>query len=379
MSVVTLKAVGDLMLGGNVGQKIKHQGADYLFDPIRSTLSDADITIGNLECPLTDRGNPDTSKKFAFRGPIGSAASLKKANFSVVVLANNHVMDYGPIGLYDTMNELKKAGISPVGAGSNFEEACRPLILDVRGMKIGILAFSYATRARRNQPGCCPFDPEFMAGLIRRTRSNVDSLVVSIHYGLEYVDYPNRSAISLFRRAVESGANLVLGHHPHVVQGIESYKNGLIVYSLGNFVSGFSDQELRGLYYSNTALALYTNDPPSVSDMRPIQSFILHCELDGNGVSSHTVIPVKSDDRFQVWPMDETEGAVFLEKMKRLSERLSFPDDTIFDQMEMLMERCNRDYLGKIKLSSLASRITRFRPRHLRMMIPFIKAKLGRI
>jgi poly-gamma-glutamate synthesis protein (capsule biosynthesis protein) len=188
-------------------------------------------------------------------------------------------MDYGPLALYDTMSILEKHGISHMGAGKNLEEACKPLIYEIKGLKVAFLAFTYAYLAKKKRPGCCPCDLDFIQKQIRAVKHTVDLVIVSIHTGIEYVDYPDRYTISLFRGAVDAGANLVLGHHPHVVQGLEMYGNALICYSLGNFITPQADEEVREKTYKTTALAYFTDHPPEVDDLRTTETFILQCKL----------------------------------------------------------------------------------------------------
>src|SRR5437879_3791417 len=125
--MITLNAVGDIMLSYKVGEKIALKGADYLFHNVRHIFSEADFNIGNLECPLSDRGEvyiPDN--EYIFRGSPSCAKSIKDTGFNILCLANNHIMDYGPLSLYDTMSLLEKHGISHIGAGKNLKEASKP-------------------------------------------------------------------------------------------------------------------------------------------------------------------------------------------------------------------------------------------------------------
>src|SRR5262245_10433854 len=299
--MVTLNAVGDIMLSDKVGEKIALNGADYLFNKISHILYEADINIGNLECPLSYRGEIyNYNKEYSFRASPDCAKSLKDAGFNILCLANNHTMDYGPLALYDTISVLEKQSISHIVAGKNLEEACKPLIYEIKGLKIAFLAFTYAYSAKKKRPGCCPCDLNFVQKQVSLVKHTVDLVIVSIHYGIEYVDYPGKHIISLFRGAVDAGASLVLGHHPHVVQGLEIYSNALICYSLGNFIDCYADEEVREKSYKNTALAYFSNHPPEVNDLRTIETFILQCKLDSKGVTDYKLIPIKSKKDFQL-------------------------------------------------------------------------------
>lgn len=372
---IVLKAVGDIMLGRKVNEKICKHGADYLFDNVRSLLSSADFTIGNLECPLSDRGNPYIPKDFIFRASPGCADSLKKAGFNIICLANNHILDYGSLALFDTISALERVGISYMGAGENLERTCKPLIFETKGLKIAFLAFTYAYTARKDKPGCCPCDPRLIQKQIKLVKPQVDLVIVSIHHGVEYVDYPNRYIISLFRGAADAGANLVLGHHPHVVQGLETYRDSLIVYSLGNFIFDYSDIEIRRTSYQKTALAYFTNHPPNTNDMRTTKSFILQCKLSKKGVDSYELIPVKANQDFQPIIMNKQESQDFLKRVQEISSKFSNLDDPIWDEMDDLWRECKEYSLRNTKFSTIIKEIHRIRLKHIKMIPAFLKAK----
>lgn len=372
---VVINAVGDIMLAGKVGDRIVQKGADYLFDSVRNVLSQADFTIGNLECPLSHRGEPSIRKDFVFRAPSESARALRKAGINIACLANNHIFDYGPLALFDTISALKQAGIYCVGAGKDLKEACAPLIFRIKDLKIAFFAFTYASNAKRNRPGCCPSNLKFIQKQIKLIRTNADLIIVSIHHGIEYVDYPNRYIMSLFRGAADAGADLVIGHHPHVVQGLETYKGALIAYSLGNFISDYPDMNVRKESYQKTALAYFTPHPPDINDMRTIRSFILQCQLSSKGITDYELFPVKNKKNFQAVIMEEQESQNFLEKVYKISERILHVEDPVFDEMDNLLTKCKTLNLQSISFKDLIMRLPRFRFRHFRLIISFLRAK----
>jgi Bacterial capsule synthesis protein PGA_cap len=376
--MITLNAVGDILLADKVGEKIALNGADYLFHNVCHIFSEAEFNIGNLECPLSDRGEVYTHKEYLFRASPDCAKSLKDAGFNILCLANNHIMDYGPLALYDTMSILEKHGISYVGAGKNLEEACRPLIYELKGLKIAFLAFTYAYSAKKRRPGCCPCDLNFIQKQIKSVKCTVDLVVVSIHKGIEYIDYPDRHTMALFRGAVDAGANLVLGHHPHVVQGLEIYSNALICYSLGNFITPHADEAVREKTYKTTALAYFTNHPPEVDDLRTIETFILQCKLDAKGIIDYKLIPVKSKEDFQLIMMHGYESQTFLERVKEISKKISQRDDAIFDELDFLLKKSKIYNLQKMRLKDIILNIFYLRPRHFKLLIPLLKAKLSK-
>jgi len=376
--MITLNAVGDIILSDKVGEKIALNGADYLFHNVQHVFSGAEFNIGNLECPLSDREEVYIDKEYLFRASPDCAKSLKDAGFNILCLANNHIMDYGPLALYDTMSVLEKYGISHVGAGKNLEEACKPLIYKLKGLKIAFLAFTDAYSAKKRRPGCCPVDPNFIQKQIRVVKRTADLVVVSFHTGIEYIDYPDRGTISLFRGAVDAGASLVLGHGPHVVQGLEIYSNALICYSLGNFITPQADKAVREKTYKTTALAYFTDHPPEVDDLRVVETFILQCKLNSKGVVDYKLIPVQSEKDFQLIMMDGYTSQAFLKRVEEISEKIFQQDDVIFDELDFLIKKSEIYYLQKTGLKDILLNIPHIRPRHFKLLTPFLKAKLSK-
>ncbi len=376
----TLSAIGDIMFTDKVISSCGTGGADDLFQHTRSILLKSDFTIGNLETPLSNRSAlvAHPGKAFVFCAPQEFARSLRFGGVNIVSLANNHMMDYGLPALSDTMQTLQSHGVLYTGAGRDLAEASRPLICEAKGLKIAFLAFTYAFPAKKNAPGCCPCNLVFMQKQIRAVKESGHLVIVSIHHGIEYVDYPNRYIMSLFRGAADAGANVVLGHHPHVVQGLEVYKNTLIVYSLGNFISDYSDKDVRRESYRRTALTYFTAHPPDINDLRTTETFILTCTLHRNGLSDYTLTPVKSGQDYQALLMDEQEAEIFLNRVKVLSDKFSDPDDPVWDEMDDLAKQCEILNLQKIRFQDIFSRVLYLRPRHFKLAPRFLKTKLSR-
>lgn len=347
---------------------------------MRPLLLKSDFTIGNLETPLSNKSAliAHPGKAFVFRAPQEFARSLRFGGVNIVSLANNHIMDYGLPALSDTTHSLRAHGVLYTGAGRDIAEACRPLICEANGLKVAFLAFTYAFPARRNAPGCCPCELRFMQKQIKAAKEAGHVVIVSIHHGIEYVDYPDRYVRGLFRGAADAGASVVVGHHPHVVQGLEIYKNALIAYSLGNFISDYSDEEVRRESYQRTALAYFTTHPPAVSDVRTIETFILTCVLDRNGFSDYKLTPVKSGPGYQALPMEKPDAEVFLNRVKSLSDIFSHPDDPVWGEMDALREKCEGASLRDLGLGEVLAKVWRLRPHHCRLAIPYLKAKLAK-
>jgi poly-gamma-glutamate capsule biosynthesis protein CapA/YwtB (metallophosphatase superfamily) len=239
---IILNAVGDIMLAGNATATFTRTGYDFPFAATCQTLKTADINIGNLEAPLTENGTEFTGKKFRFKTSPKAAAALKRAGFTVLTLANNHMMDFGSTGLRETLRQLDSENIAYTGAGCNLAAARQPAMLSLKGSKIAFLAYSLTLPtefyAKKHQPGTAPGFATFYREDIIKSKAAADYVVVSFHWGAEKSTRPKAYQIQAAHRAIDAGADLILGHHPHVLQGIERYKKGIILYSLGNFAFG---------------------------------------------------------------------------------------------------------------------------------------------
>jgi poly-gamma-glutamate capsule biosynthesis protein CapA/YwtB (metallophosphatase superfamily)/outer membrane protein assembly factor BamB len=236
---VELVAVGDLMLSRTVEERTEVYGSTYPFEAVAELLRGADIAVGTLECPLTVNGDP-IDKRFLFRAHPRNADALAWAGFDVLNLATNHVLDFGQEGFEQTLEALRGAGLPYVGAGLSSEEAHAPVVKEVRGRRIAFLAYA-ATRWKGSQevPTSELISFAELATIredVQRTKQLADLVVVIMHLGTEYQLQPDDEQLAVSRAAIDAGACLVIGHHPHVVQETAVYHGGFIAYSLGNFV-----------------------------------------------------------------------------------------------------------------------------------------------
>lgn len=238
----TLAAVGDLMLGNRTEPFLKQFGPDYPFTEVMPFLGQADVVIGNLESAISTRGKAVENKKFTLRaGPL-AAKALNEGNIRVVTLANNHSMDFGPLALKDTLAILDEHGILYTGAGLDLDDARSPAVLRIKGKTVAFLSYSLTFPleffASANRPGTAPGYAEYIKADIEKVRPMANIVVVSFHWGAELMTAAKDYQIELGRQAIDWGADVVLGHHPHVLQELEVYRGRLIAYSLGNFVFG---------------------------------------------------------------------------------------------------------------------------------------------
>jgi poly-gamma-glutamate capsule biosynthesis protein CapA/YwtB (metallophosphatase superfamily) len=240
-ALVTLMAVGDLNFHNIDGRVIANP--DYPWAGTKEVLKTATILMGNQEVPFSDRGAIYAEKQWTLRANPKSVAGLVAAGFDVVTLANNHMMDYGPLALEDTLFTLKKAGIAYTGAGMNRAEARQPAFLTApNGKRFAFLAYSLTFPevfwATANRPGTAHGNPAHFPDDIGKAKEQADFVIVSFHWGKELQFYPSDYQKNYGKRSIDAGADLVIGHHPHVLQGLEVYKGKLIAYSLGNFLFG---------------------------------------------------------------------------------------------------------------------------------------------
>ena len=218
-------------------------------------LRAADLRIVNCECALTDAGEPVWKSGAVFKGRPRHVAGLTAVPFEVACLANNHVFDYGLRGFKETLDVLRRNGIRTVGAGLTRDEALSPLTAAVGKTRLAIFNFGEGEdlTGSRGGPGVSGWEVSEIAARVRRAKARGDLVVVVAHAGLEYVPFPPPYVVEAFRALSDAGADCVVGHHPHVPQGLEVRRGRLIAYSLGNFVFW----QPGDLYYRRTGFVLH--------------------------------------------------------------------------------------------------------------------------
>ncbi|HID55875.1 TPA: CapA family protein, partial [Candidatus Poribacteria bacterium] len=299
---LTLVCVGDVMLSRGVGDRIESFGPEYPFEKVKALLSSADITFANLECVIGSDGDPLPEKEIRFRAVPEAVEGLMGAGIDVVSLANNHSFDYGRKMLFEMMDILAHSRIAYVGAGFDELSASRPAYLSVKGYRVAFLAYSWdfflTVKAGRDKPGVTVLAEEKLKEDLLRARRWADLIVVSVHWGWEYLDRPTERDRKAARLAIDLGANLVVGHHPHVVQGIERYRGGLICYSLGNFI--------------------FDQHPP-----RSREGVILRCSFRNGKLEKAELIPVEIDPKeHRPYPVTDLKAFSILSRIKRLSGKM---------------------------------------------------------
>jgi poly-gamma-glutamate capsule biosynthesis protein CapA/YwtB (metallophosphatase superfamily) len=305
---VVLLAAGDLMLDRGVAAQQARHGADHPMREVRGLLGEADLALANLEGPITESSTqPCLQKEFSFRFAPSSAPLLRRSGLRLLSLANNHVLDCGRPGLIDTLRALSAAGLQGFGAGLDAARARAPLRVEVRGVRLAFVGFTRflpeSLVLHDDAPGVAFAAPEAIRSAVAAARTGADVVVVSFHWGHERSTRPDDHQLELARLALEAGADVVLGHHPHVLQGLRLLRPSvagrgarLVAYSLGNFV--FDQRYEAGR-----------------------QSLLLRCELDRRGLRAARLVPLRLEAG-QPRPATGEDRAATLRRLAELSAEL---------------------------------------------------------
>lgn len=257
-------------MGNGVRSVLEKKGHEYLFQNVAHIFRGSDIVIGNLEVIHSDVGREERRlESEEFRGMPCSIPYLKLLGFSVLGVANNHCMEHGAEAFDDTVAMLRQNGIFPSGVKSD-DGTCIPFEVEKDGVRLTLL--SYSMRPENYYKGAVRYtlsNERKILDEVERCRSKTDILIVALHWGEEYMDYPSPRQVRFAHRLVNAGVHLILGHHPHVLQGIEHYGGGVIAYSLGNFVFDMWQSETR-----NTIILKANFLQKSVANIEIIPAFI---------------------------------------------------------------------------------------------------------
>jgi poly-gamma-glutamate synthesis protein (capsule biosynthesis protein) len=257
--IIKLFFVGDMMLTRGVESSVnKNFGGDFskLFENL-DELKSVDILFANLEGDVSDVGN-NVGSKYSFRMNPTVLPALKNAGFDIVSFANNHIGDWNVSAFKDTLKRLDEIGILKTGAGVDKNDAVNPTLIESKGTTFGFLGFSDVgpnwMEAKEGTAGILLASDPNLLEIIKNAKTKCDILIVSFHWGEEYKTTHNKRQEELAHTAIDNGADMIIGHHPHVMQDIEEYKGKPIVYSLGNFIfdQKFSKDTMRGMLYSTT-------------------------------------------------------------------------------------------------------------------------------
>lgn len=309
---ITIAAVGDVNLADYVRPQTALHGPLWAFEPCLSALK-ADLLFGNLECVTFRSPWPaePANLRESFHLPWSEALGLAEAGFSVLNLANNHILDYGPDKALETAEFCTQHGIAPIGFGVDPVDARQPAVFQRRGVGVAFLGYVEDVPGLRRQvtPGPAYIcEQNIVEDIATAKAAGADIVVVSLHTDMEFADHPAPHRLDLSRRLIGAGADILLGHHPHVPQGIEEYRGGLIVCSLGDFVFPVAGDP-------------YLEGGSPWTD----KSFILRIRASRSGYQSHEIVPVRIESRGRPVPMSAAEAGELLARHRRLSRDLSDP------------------------------------------------------
>lgn len=299
-TILSFHFAGDMIFSGKVEGILSQKGYDYPFKYVEELFKKDDLTLANLETPVTTAGVGATNKQYVFKSSPKALDALKKAGMDGVSLANNHILDQGVSGLLDTLTHLDESKIQYAGAGKNADEAYAPEYFTRQGVKIALVAVSRVAPdtdwfAAKGKPGVAQvYSPEVALKSIKTARKNADIVIVMAHWGEERMLLPNVKQTQLAHQFVDAGADLVIGSHPHVLQGLEQYKGKWIAYSTGNFI--FTKSATPATW--KTAVFATTCTPKGECKMKLIP---YHAELG------------------QPVPMSEQDGQRLFQEMQELS------------------------------------------------------------
>lgn len=243
-------------------------------DDVVRDIQKASLVIGNLECPATNNTTPITKTGPSLRAEPHDLELLCKLGFDVLSLANNHILDYGILAVEETIEIAKENGLKVVGAGRNADDARQPAIIDINGIKVGVISFAEAefNLATEYAPGANHFDPYSSFDDVDELKSNTDYVIVLYHGGIEYYKNPSPQLQKKCRKFIEAGADLVLCQHSHCIGTMEEYAGGTIVYGQGNSVFGYRE----GSESWNEGLLVVVD-----TDKRQIELKLLHATKEG--------------------------------------------------------------------------------------------------
>lgn len=326
---VSLAAVGDIMLGDSpyclghgVASVIAREGAAYPFAHVAHILRAADITFGNLETVLS-RYDPekDPFSRVQYRGQPEAVEGLADSGFDVLAVASNHTMQHGVSAFEENIGILEHKGILCVGAAVPGYRVGVTRTMEKAGVRFGFGAFNLRPIQYFVGPPAWPTPcEELLLSATEHLRSIADVVVLSLHWGDEFISVPSRKQVTLARRLVRQGADVVLGHHPHIVQGIERYEGALIAYSLGNFIFDMWQQRLR-------------------------QSVVLRLDIRDRRDILHSCVPMEINRRHQPAPLYGSAAEEWLEELQRRSISI---DSLDAEQYERELRRRFREFRREV-------------------------------
>jgi poly-gamma-glutamate capsule biosynthesis protein CapA/YwtB (metallophosphatase superfamily) len=324
---------GDFCPIGRNDELIHSKDYKLVFGDILNYLDSADLSITNLEAPATESTNPIIKSGPNIKVKPTTLNSLFNAGFNLVTLANNHIQDYGSIGIKDTMSYCKEYNIDFVGAGSNLAEARKPFITIIENKKIGILNFAENEfcAATSNTYGANPVNIINNHNDIVNLKKQVDYIIIIAHGGREHYQLPTPNLRERYRFYAECGADLIIGHHTHCYSGYEIHNNTPIFYSLGNFIFDYKKKYQKGLWTQGFGLEIT----------------IINDNIDFKLIPFHQ--GRESNPRLVLF--NEEEKKEFDENIKKLNNIIT-NDIAFFDKWNDYLKSQKADYKGNLLIQN---------------------------
>jgi poly-gamma-glutamate synthesis protein (capsule biosynthesis protein) len=313
MPPLTIAAVGDIMLGDSpqvfgygVASTVRKHGAARLFEAVRPALGAADLTVANLEIVLSRSPDGANFSERIYRGDPATASALRAAGIDLVSVCTNHTMQHGRPAFDEFVNSLLSAGLLVAGADCARLGASRQVFTERQGVRICVLSYNFRPIQYSVAPPAWPAPSiELILGEIEEARTRSDLVMVTLHWGDEFISYPAPWQVGAARSFIDAGASIVVGHHPHIVQGVEAYRGGVIAYSLGNFVFDQWQRRLR-------------------------RSMILHLSIDGNRRVDYRIEPVFIEKDYRPIPCTGPQCDEELAYHRALSEKIGQQDEPTY-------------------------------------------------
>ena len=304
-NTIRIGFMGDFGLGPWHTSLLGELGPGFLNANIIRLLKDVDLAIGNFECTILEKKEQSERLSNLYISP-DTVKSFNDANNLHFCLANNHIADYGVKGINCTLRTLNEYGIYHFGAGNNYTEAIEPLKTTINGVVVGFICgaeFPYAN-AKKHRCGSAPLDTKRLIRQIRELKTQCDFVIVILHADEEFRDYPAPYRIRMSRKLVNKGADAVIQHHPHVVQGVEMYKGKIIAYSLGNWAFRIGDYQRS---YKQTSYGLF---------------LVLELSTGGSVQQLYKNYHIKINENHCPQLLSETEASIQSERLEKLSRNL---------------------------------------------------------
>jgi poly-gamma-glutamate synthesis protein (capsule biosynthesis protein) len=314
---VKIIAVGDIFLGEHpvtlnhgVNSVVEKKGSDFIFSEVKGYLNRGDIICGNLEGIISPKREGETGIRSAiFWGNPSCASALSSAGFNCLFLANNHTAQHGEDALRRTCQLLDEHHIKWTGVNPGNPNSSIPAIFQVRNLNVALLSYCDTQQYHMDDPLLSLAHFENIKKDVERAQGVADIIIVSLHWGDEFIDYPAPSQREMAHKIIDLGVHFLVGHHSHTMQGVERYKQGVIAYSLGSFVKDLWSPKFR-------------------------ESVILECEVSPKGVVDLKMVPIYINDQWQPELYGGETGRKFLNRMEALSRDLEQSNPTDLTRLE---------------------------------------------